>query len=189
MELTRCFVAIEISNDLKIKIDDFILSLKQFAPKIKWVKANSLHITLKFLGEISQDLLTQVQNELFAVSNVVNPFEMSISGAGFFPNQNKPRVVWLGLVNENNNSIFKLHEWIDKRLESLGFEREKRRFSPHLTLGRIKFPDNFHDLSEYINQNKFHSSRFNVTQVVLMKSVLNPIGAEYSQIKSYPFEV
>ena len=188
MDLIRCFVAIEIPDELKSKIDDYVFSLKQFAPKIKWIKAKSLHITLKFLSEIPQNLLQQVQNELSTVSNIVNPFEMSIRGAGFFPNQNKPRIVWLGLQNDNNNSIFKLHEWIDIKLEPLGFEREKRRFSPHLTMGRIKFQDNYHDLSEYINQNEFHSSAFNVSQIVLMKSVLRPAGAEYSQIKTYLLE-
>jgi RNA 2',3'-cyclic 3'-phosphodiesterase len=188
MDLIRCFVAIEIPDELKSKIDDYIFSLKQFAPKIKWIKANNLHITLKFLREVPQNLLQKVQSELSAVSNIVNPFTMSIRGAGFFPNQNKPRVVRLGLQNDKKNSIFKLHEWIDKKLDPLGFEREKRRFSPHLTLGRIKFPDNYHDLSEYINQNEFRSSSFNVSQIVLIKSVLRPTGAEYSQIKTYPFE-
>ena len=189
MDLIRCFVAIEIQNELKTKIDDYILTLKQIAPKIKWINAKNLHLTLKFLGEIPQELLSQVQSELSAVSNVVNPFEMSVSSAGFFPNQLKPRVVWLGLQNDSNNSIFKLHEWIDERLEPLGFEREKRRFSPHLTLGRIKVPGDYQDLSEYINQNKFHSTRINVSRVVLMKSVLKPMGPKYTQIKSYLFEV
>jgi len=189
MDLIRCFVAIEIPDDLKIRIDDYIFSLKQISPKIKWIKAKNLHITLKFLGEIPEKTLIQLQNKLSTVSEVTEPFEMSVQGAGFFPNKNKPRVVWLGLQNDNNNSIFKLHEWIDKKIESLGFEREKRRFSPHLTLGRIKFPDNHSELAEYINQNEFQSSVFKVNEVVLIKSVLRPTGAEYSQIKNYPFEV
>jgi len=189
MELIRSFVAIELPNDIKSKIDDYIFELKQIAPKIKWIKAKNLHITLKFLGEIPQDLLNKVQNELLSISKVVSPFDLYVSDAGFFPNPFKPRVVWLGLQNESNNSIFKLHEWIDKKLEPLGFEREKRRFSPHLTLGRIKLAGNYQELTEYINQNEFHSSNFNISQVVLMKSVLKPAGAEYSRIKSYPFEV
>ena len=61
MDLIRCFVAIEIQNELKTKIDDYILTLKQIAPKIKWINAKNLHLTLKFLGEIPQELLTQVQ--------------------------------------------------------------------------------------------------------------------------------
>lgn len=187
MDLIRCFVAVELPYELRLKIDDYIISLKKIAPKIKWIKAKNLHITLKFLGEIPQSSLQKVQNEMSAVTNVVNPFEMSIQGAGFFPVQNKPRVVWLGLGNENN-SIFKLHEWIDKKLEPLGFEREKRRFSPHLTLGRIKFSDNFRHLSEYIHQNEFASSKFIVNQILLMKSELKPTGAEYSQIINYSLE-
>jgi len=189
MDLIRCFVAIEIPDDLKSKIDQYIYSLKQIAPKIKWIKARNLHITLKFLGEIPQNLVQQVQNELLGITKIVNPFNMSIQDSGFFPNQNKPRVVWLGMQNNGNNSIFKIHEWIDNRLEPLGFDKEKRRFSPHLTLGRIKFPGNYSELAEYISQNEFQSFDFKVNEVVLMKSVLKPSGAEYLKIKSYPFEV
>ena len=189
MELIRCFVAIEIPEELKNKIDDYISSLKQIAPEIKWIKAKNLHITLKFLGEIQQELLFQVQDELSAIPKVVNPFKISISEVGFFPNQFKPRVVWLGLHNDNNNSIFKLHEWIDKKLESLGFEREKRRFSPHLTLGRIKLASNYQQLVEYINQHKFQSYSFNIPEVVIMKSMLKPTGAVYSQLKTFSLEV
>ncbi|MCK5033495.1 MAG: RNA 2',3'-cyclic phosphodiesterase [Calditrichia bacterium] len=188
MELSRCFVAIEISDELKTIIDNYIISLKQIAPEIKWIKAKNLHLTIKFLGEIPPDLLLKVQEELSGISNVVNPFKMSISDVGFFPNQFKPRVVWLGLQNDKNNSIFKLHEWIEEKLEPLGFEREKRRFSPHLTLGRIKFTGKYQDLTEYINQHKFQSYNFKILEVVLMRSLLKQSGAVYSQLKTYSLE-
>ena len=188
MDLIRCFVAIEIPDYLKSKIDQYTNSLKQVAPKIKWIKARNLHITLKFLGEIPHTMVQQVQNELFGITKIVQSFEMSIQGAGFFPNQYKPRVIWLGIQNDENHSIFKLHEWVDKKLEPLGFVREKRRFSPHLTLGRIKFPGNYSELADFINQNEFQPSVFKINEVVLMKSVLKPTGAEYSKIISYSFE-
>lgn len=189
MDLIRCFVAVEIPGNLKQKIDQYIISLKQISPKIKWVKAKNLHITLKFLGEIQVDLLNKVKHELSGISKIVKPFQMSLHGSGFFPNQNNPRIVWLGLQSDNDNLIFKLHEWIDKKLETLGFNREKRRFSPHLTTGRIKIQDNIPELANYINQNKFQSSAFNVDQIVLMKSELKPSGAEYSKLETYSFEV
>jgi 2'-5' RNA ligase len=185
MEKIRCFIAIEIPDELKAKIEDYIQELKPIAPKIKWINAKNLHITLKFLGELNQGLLLKVQNELSGISSVVNPFEMYINGAGFFPNHFKPRVVWLGLQNNEDNSINKLHEWMDQKLEALGFKTEKRRFSPHLTLGRIKQVSNYQELNEYINLHKFHSSVFNITRIVLMKSVLRSTGAEYSQLTSY----
>ena len=188
MDLIRCFIAIEIPDELKARIEKYISSLKQISPKIKWIKSTNLHITLKFLGEIQQDLLKQVQNELHDVTKIVNPFSMSVKNTGFFPNQFKPKVVWLGLQNDTKNSVFKLHEWIDNKLEPIGFKREKRRFSPHLTIGRIKFPDNIQELTKYINQYEFESCQFNVDQVVLMKSELKPFGAIYSKIKIYNFE-
>ena len=185
MQLNRCFVAVEIPDELKILIDEYISSLKKISPDIKWIKAKNLHVTIKFLGEIPQGLLSKVQSELSGISNVVKPFEMSVGDAGFFPNQFKPRVIWLGMQNDNNNSLFKLHKWIDEKLEPLGFEREKRRFSPHLTLGRIKLPANHQSLTEYINQHKFQIYKINVSDVVLMKSILKPGGVEYSKIKDY----
>jgi RNA 2',3'-cyclic 3'-phosphodiesterase len=185
VELIRCFVAVEIPDELKILIDEYISSLRKISPDIKWIKANNLHITLKFLGEIPKDLLSKIQKELLGISNVVKPFAMSIGDAGFFPNQFKPRVIWLGMQNDNNNSLFKIHKWIDEKLENLGFEKEKRRFSPHLTLGRIKVAGNFKLLTEYINHYKFHKYKFNVSDVILMKSLLKPSGAEYSKINVY----
>ena len=185
MDKIRCFIATELPLELKLKIDTYIDSLRNISPQIKWIKAKNLHITLKFLGEIPYELIEKIHNELSDVSTIVNPFEMSVRGTGFFPNQNKPRVIWLGLQNDSKNSIFKLHEWIDKKLQALGFEREKRRFSPHLTLGRIKFPDNIQKLSEFINKNEFKSEFFKVDQIILMRSELKPTGAEYSQIKNY----
>ena len=89
MDLIRCFLAIEIPEDLKSKIDDYIFELKKISPKVKWIKALNLHITLKFLGEIHKELLQQVQNELSDISNIVTQFEMSIRRAGFFPNPKK----------------------------------------------------------------------------------------------------
>ena len=185
MEVIRCFVATEIPNELKTKIEEYILSLRKISHDIKWIRAKNLHITLKFLGEIPQELLLKVQSELSGISNIVKPFKLSIGDVGFFPNQYKPRVIWLGRQNDVNNSLFKIHEWIDENLEPLGFEREKRRFSPHLTLGRIKSPGDYKHLKEYFNKYKFQTYNFKISDVVLMKSVLKPSGAEYSKLKVY----
>jgi len=183
----RCFAAIEIPNDIKQEIDLYVQNLKEIAPEIKWVKARSLHITIKFLGEIEPDLCDSVKTSLDGISDVASSFKIKISDSGAFPNYNRPRVVWLGLSPSPGDALFNIFKWIDNNLSDLGFEKEKRKFSPHLTIGRIKYPGNFSSLFDYMNNNKIGEYEFNVSQVVLMQSQLHPTGAKYTPLKIYPF--
>ncbi|MFC2087963.1 RNA 2',3'-cyclic phosphodiesterase [Calditrichota bacterium] len=181
----RCFIAVEIPEEIKKEIDTYILSLKKIVPDIKWVKASSIHVTLKFLGEIETTLCSEVKNVLTGIPNISAPFDLKISGSGVFPNVNRPRVFWLGLQQDSNNSLTFIHKWIDKNLLTLGFESEKRKFSPHLTLGRVKFLQNLNQLFDYINNNKFEEKIFNISQIVLMQSQLKPTGAIYTPLQFY----
>jgi 2'-5' RNA ligase len=167
-QLIRSFVAIKVPESVLSAVEKYIQNLKKSAPDIHWVKVSGIHITLKFLGEIQPDLVQQVQEILQPLSHLYHPFTIRVKGTGSFPNKSKPRVFWLGLVEDADKTLTDIHEWIDTNLKPLGFATEERGFSPHLTLGRVKRPQNFGELFAYMEK--------------------KPSGAEYSELKSYPLQ-
>lgn len=182
----RSFIAIELPIEIKNQIESYIAELINLAPKLKWVKKESLHITLKFLGNQSTQKIENVIDVLLPLGQTCQPFKASIKKIGAFPNQRKPRVIWLGIEAEPRELFFRAHAWIENQLENIGFDREQRKFSPHLTLARIKFPVELSELWKFIDANPFPIQKFNVDEIVLMRSILKPSGAEYHQIKKYP---
>ena len=183
--LIRCFIAVELPPSIKNSLFEFLDRLKPISKSIKWVNPSGIHITLKFLGEIEPSEVKKVSGELQRIKGIVNPFELKISGNGAFPNKRRPRVFWLGLQQDEQRSLFRLHQWIDEQLEALGFEKEKRRFSPHLTLGRVKYPEDFSNVFDYLKDHPFEPDTLNVEEIVFMRSELKPTGAEYTVIQSY----
>jgi RNA 2',3'-cyclic 3'-phosphodiesterase len=183
--LIRCFIAVSLPQEILDQIGLYLQELKNISPRVRWVKPTAIHITLKFLAEQSQEMVKIVEKELTSLGEVCPPFELSVAGTGCFPNRNRPRVFWLGLEHDAKNSLFNLHEWIDQHLEPLGFEREKRRFSPHLTLGRVKEPSDHQNIFDHFARNPFPVSKFTVKEVVFMQSELRPKGAKYTPIGKY----
>ena len=149
------------------------------------MRAKGIHLTIKFLGEQSPSTVLHIQNSLTKMSGIVHPFHLKISGTGCFPNPRRPRVFWLGLEHDHANSLVKIHNWIEHRLEPLGFPREKRRFSPHLTLGRVKIQADYREVFEFFDNSPFPVIPFDVSEVNLMRFQLLPQGASYSVIESY----
>jgi len=183
--IIRCFIAIPLPEDLLESIGQYQQKLGQITRDVRWVKPAGIHITLKFLGEQDPSIVTSVENELVNIEGLVNPFTLLVSGAGCFPNPKRPRIFWLGLEHDVDNSLFKLHDWIDRNLEQYGFEREKRRFSPHLTIGRVKNPAGFEDIFDFFHTHPFKQHKLSVKQIVFIRSILKPDRAVYTPIRKY----
>jgi RNA 2',3'-cyclic 3'-phosphodiesterase len=183
--LIRCFVAAKVPAAVLAAIESYIQALKKAEPDVHWVKVDSMHITLKFLGEIKPDLVRQVEEILEPLAHLYKPFNIKVKGTGCFPNRSKPRVFWLGLEQDAGKSLNEIHAWIDDNLKPLGFSVEERDFSPHLTLGRVKKPQNFTNLFAYLEKTPFGEQVIEVDKIALMRSDLKPSGAEYSEIRSY----
>jgi 2'-5' RNA ligase len=184
-DLIRCFIAATIPKTVLLEIEKYSQDLKRIAPDVRWVKAKGIHLTLKFLGEINATLLAQVRESLLSIKEIVNPFPVNIQGAGCFPTRKRPRVFWLGLEQDKSNSLTIAQQWIEDRLYGLGFEKEKRPFSPHLTLGRVKKPQDFTHLFKYLDKHPFEKVSFTIEDIVLMQSILKPSGAEYVTVQVY----
>jgi 2'-5' RNA ligase len=187
---TRCFIAIHIPDEIHNQISNYIGKLKEYSEQIRWIKATNIHLTLKFLGEIDFSRVDKVKQCLNPISKNFSSFILNISGFGCFPGKKRPRVFWLGMEQEKENPLFGLHHWIENELLKIDFEKEKRRFSPHLTLGRVRArqPVDFTKLFSFIEHNHFTPTKFSVRDIYFMQSFLKPTGAEYQVIDKYPLK-
>jgi len=181
----RLFVAIEIPSNVRTALGTFIKELGAIAPQAKWVRAENLHVTLKFLGETDAGKLGQIENALRAIHNP-EPVTLEFRGLGFFPNDKRPRVLWAGMNASAN--LLPLAESIDHGLHSCGFPFEDRPFTPHLTLARL----NPAGLPAHLGAAaKQHASRnfgyLTAREFHLIESKLKSTGAEYTTVQSFPF--
>jgi 2'-5' RNA ligase len=129
----RLFIALDITDAIRDRISLFLAGVSGFAPDARWAKPESLHVTLKFIGEQSEPAAEQIKNELSAVQSAAA--EIQFRGYGFFPTAKSPRVFWIGL--QAGPQLAALAAQIDDKIASLGIPKEDRAFSPHLTLARI----------------------------------------------------
>ncbi len=128
----RIFIALDIDEAIRHRIARFMDGVRGFAPDARWVRAESLHITLKFIGETAPENVDQIKQALKAVE--AHTIEMNIRGSGFFPGAKSPRIFWLGI--EAGPPLAALASTVDDRVASLGIAKQDHPFSPHLTLAR-----------------------------------------------------
>jgi 2'-5' RNA ligase len=181
----RLFVAIELSSEIRNALVAFIEELHGLAPKAKWVRGENLHVTLKFLGETDAAKLQDIPQTLAMVRSS-EPVSLNFHGLGFFPNERRARVLWVGMEASANLKI--LAEAIDQQMHTLGFPLETRSFTPHLTLARFEPPGIPAQLGVAIKQ---HASRqfgsLSAGEFHLIESKLKRTGAEYTTLQSFPF--
>jgi len=128
----RIFIGIDLDDEIRGKIARFLEGVSGFAPEARWVRLESLHVTLKFIGEQKQEQVEAITQRLRRVKS--DPFEIHVSGYGFFPNVKSPRVFWIGV--HAGPQLAQLADDIDAAVAEIGVPREEREFSPHLTLAR-----------------------------------------------------
>ncbi len=142
---------------------------------------------MKFLGEIDQGKVDEISTALEDASKGIPPFEVRVSGLGAFPSMRNPRVLWVGIGE--NETLKRLAANIEERLSPLGFEREDRPFTPHLTLCRVKSFTDGKELGRTAAEADISIDKsFTASAFHLIKSVLNPKGAEYTDIKTIGLE-
>ncbi len=181
----RLFVALEIPSSVRENLADLLTSLRVVSPQTRWVRPENLHVTLKFIGEVPQENLAGIQSALAGVRSD-QPVTLDFRGVGFFPDEKHPRVFWAGIEASPNLKI--LAAGIEQATEKLGTSRERRPFSPHLTLARFEPPRLAQQLRTAIQEHPardFGSLRTN--QFHLIESKLKPSGAEYTTVESFSF--
>jgi RNA 2',3'-cyclic 3'-phosphodiesterase len=181
----RLFIALEIPSPVRKNLAELLKSLHAVSPQTRWVRPETLHVTLKFIGEVPETKLSAIRMGLSHIRSDQS-VTLDFRGLGFFPNEKHPRVFWAGI--EASPNLKTLAADIDKATEKLGIPSEQRAFSPHLTLARFEPPRLPENLGTAIQENavrEFGSVRTN--QFHLIESKLKPSGAEYTTVESFPF--
>jgi len=132
----RLFVAALLPEEVRIRLGEYIKAVRPLCEGVKWEHIDKLHVTLKFLGSVEDGKAPEIGSIIGSLSRLYTPFETAVSGAGGFPDLRNPRVLYVGL--SENPGLSSLQIAIEDALEPLGFEREKRGFIPHVTIGRVK---------------------------------------------------
>lgn len=180
----RLFVAVDVPDGLRAAVEEQVAGgLRGALPDAKWTRPEGRHLTLKFLGEVPEERVDEVSAALRAAAAGHAPFTASFDRVGGFPNLGRPRVVWVG-VGEGAEPMAELAASISEACEPLGFEAERRRFTGHLTLARIKRPKKIGELPAV----EVPADEFDVNEVVLFRSQLHPKGARYTVLERFPLE-
>jgi len=177
----RLFVALQISDDIRETIARLVDELQPLDNSWKWTRAENLHVTLKFLGETPLEKLNGVCEALRRVS-CAWPIPVKFRGLGFFPNERRPRVLWIGM--EAQQTLTTLAVSIEDALARIGMPREERAFAPHLTLARNKeerVSDKFRSALSSYTTRKFGT--MNATAFHLVESKLKSTGAQYTTLE------
>lgn len=180
----RCFISVNLDETLKGEIHKAIEKLREGKADVKWVPAENLHITLKFLGNADKETVARLEERLSPLAERYESFYMSLRGIGLFPDRRRPRVVWIDLINAGR--LADIQKDIEQTALPLGFEREDRPFSPHLTIGRIRSQRGINPLLGAIETLKDKDfGNIEVNAVSLMKSDLKPTGAQYTTLAEF----
>jgi 2'-5' RNA ligase len=177
--VVRTFICIEIPESIKERIDRLQKTLREIEAQVSWTKPSSIHLTLKFLGNVEVSRIERVSNAVRRAATGTSPFELEVSGTGCFPSPRSPRVLWVGL-SVVPETLKQLYAHIEDELMQEGFAREKRKFSPHLTIGRIRTPHNSVLVAETLIATGFAPETFRATEVIVMRSDLKPTGSIYT---------
>jgi 2'-5' RNA ligase len=184
--MIRSFIAIDLPQETREKLAVIQEQLKQSRAGVRWVKPAGIHLTLKFLGNI---LPAQVDDIAVAAGQLVkdaSPLTLCAGGMGGFPNHRKPRVIWVGLQGEVER-LTNIQAGLEKALEPLGFAREGRGFSPHLTIGRVKDRHRLQPLIDAMSTLELPEfNSFDADEIILYKSELRPTGAIYTKLHRMP---
>jgi 2'-5' RNA ligase len=183
----RIFIALDIPEEIRARLREYIERVRSLSPDAPWVRPESLHVTLKFIGEATDARVAEVKNVLKQIK--AQPFAVKFADVGFFPNHTSGRVFWAGV--DGGEALPKLAGSIDQALQKIGIEAEKRAYHPHLTLARAGTKSGayqvFKQLPRGINQEEHPQfGTMTAQEFFLYKSELSRGGAKYTKLERFP---
>lgn len=177
----RCFVAVELPEPVRQELGRLAGEFRSRVRDVRWVRSDRMHLTLAFLGDVSADFVEQARPGLESAAAGHAAFEAGMGGLGAFPSSRRARAVWAGMAT-GADRVQALQRDVVRALQPIGFVPERRPFTPHLTLGRLRVPGDVGTICRL----QFASSPFTVDRVVLFRSVLRPEGPEYTALATFP---
>ncbi len=179
----RTFIALQLSDALEENILALVGELRGRGVRASWAKPSTMHLTLRFLGDVEEDMIEDVVAAVGAAAHDVPGFTMTTNSLGAFPSSRRPRVLWVGV--DPVEELYALHEGVERELASIGFQREHRRFHPHITLGRMRDPG-AESLTGLLETLQAPCESVAVREVRIMKSTLKAGGAVHEQLAAVP---
>jgi 2'-5' RNA ligase len=180
----RAFIAIDLPESLRAVLAETQHVFRSVCPDARWTRPEGIHLTLKFLGEISDAQTKQVVEALGQIGKF-EPFPIEVKGLGFFPQAQRPRVFWAGI--QAPQALAELAGRIEGHMEKIGFAREDRSFTPHLTLARFQVPRPQPELEAAVATPAGASlGKFEASEFFLFESKLSPQGAQYRKVMRFP---
>jgi len=175
----RTFICIEIPDSIKSRIGRLQESLREIDAQISWTKPSNIHLTLKFLGGVRASRLERIKDAVTRAAQGIEPFDIEVNGTGCFPSPRSPRVLWVGITRVPED-LQSLYVKLEDELSRIGFDREKRKLSPHLTIGRIRTPHNASRVADSLIAATFAPEQFHTSEIIVMRSDLKPTGSIYT---------
>lgn len=192
-ETYRTFVALPLSTALHAQLEQTQQALQRACPAgaVRWVRAEGIHLTLFFLGDVLISQIPAIEGVLATVARMANPVTFTVGGVGAFPNLHRPGVIWVG-VQESAGRLATLHKAVNIALADLGFQPEERSFKPHLTLGRVN-RNAGSEVSRRVGEAVGHFSLGQLgeetgRELILFRSELKSAGAEYTALRRFPLD-
>lgn len=183
----RAFLAIDLPGELQGGIERIQERLRPQVTGVRWTKAEGIHLTLKFFGDISEEEISTVSGVVEKIAAEASPLSLSVGTLGAFPGIKKTRVLWIGMGGDTD-ALSRLQQDLERGLETRGFKREGRAFKPHLTLGRCRDPREVTGLEKAMDKKDDDGAgSFTAQGLTLFKSDLKPGGAVYSALAFFPF--
>ena len=202
--MIRAFIAIDIPEDVRAVITEAQARLKRapLSVKVSWTKIDNVHLTLQFLGYVEEPVVPKISEALAIVAGQYEPFDLRVQGVGAFPGDKRPRVLWVGcddiaIVGARHARLAAkpravplrdLARAVQTEMQQFGFEPERREFSAHLTLGRIRVPKPDDALTRALDSIKdTNFGTMHVDAIHLFQSQLHPEGSIYTKLSSHTF--
>lgn len=183
MGIIRTFVSFEPPSPIRAAIDTFQHKLKSTGADVRWEPSDKFHSTLKFFGDVEESMLPSLFLLIENIAKQFPPFHVVYETSGVFPHRRQPKVIWVGCSNSDGSmEVFKNR--LDDAFLPMGFEIDRRPFWPHVTLGRVRSTERLDNLLSLMETLTFEPASTVIDGILVMKSVLQPQGAEYSLLHS-----
>ena len=184
----RAFIGISLPENVRAALTQLQQELATSRADVKWVEPEQLHVTLKFLDEISEQQRQQVETFLTRIAQQTPAFTMGLQAIGAFPSVSDPRIIWVG-VSEGKSSVVRLAEAIEQDARTLGLKQEERPYSAHVTIGRVRSPRNTSALIERLRTAPWSPPpAWQATSITLYQSALSSTGPTYSVLADMPLK-
>lgn len=183
----RLFTAIELPAEIRHTIKEHIDRLRAACPDVRasWTRADNLHLTLKFFGDIAINRVDSLSQALMDAATRTPSFGLVIQGCGIFPPRGKPNVLWIGISPETEPACLHLYQALEDECEKAGFKRDERKFHPHLTVARLRHPAGARDLANLHQETEFEPIALKVTGACLIRSELSSSGSRYTIVAQH----